>query len=144
MIKEMETVLNKWKDLTYDVLALKEISTLEMARLLTDTYFLFKRYSKKSLCPKKITYLWLEINDFLYFSSLMEEKEKTTNFYCYMAINHIVLALRNGFFEGKFEYPIENKTQRFTIDINNNGFLNFLTTFKNNPKDAPQSIAIKD
>jgi hypothetical protein len=73
-----------------------------MQTLLKETYLILTTYHKDSLIPKEISKLFLEIEDFLYFSSLMEEKENGLGFYHWQELFHLVKALEKGFFEGKY------------------------------------------
>ncbi len=99
--------VREWDNMTDAVLELKEFSLSDMQKLLSATYSILYRYHKDSLIPKEITALFVSIYDFLYFASLMEENEKTVDFYNYQGISFIVHVLQTGFLGGNYElaYP---------------------------------------
>ena len=84
--------------MTYTVLDLEKFSLSEMQDLLSKTYQALREYYKNESVPKEISNILLEMYEFLYFTSLMEEKEKGVDFYHYQYISSIVAALRKGFF----------------------------------------------
>ncbi len=106
-IKTINSVIGKWQEMTHAVFELKKLSLEEVQVLLKETYLILTTYHKDSLIPKEISKLFLEIEDFLYFSSLMEEKENGLGFYHWQELFHLVKALEKGFFEGKYscDYP---------------------------------------
>ena len=106
-IKTINSVIGKWEEMTHTVFELKNFSLEDMQTLLKETYLILTTYHKDSLIPKEISKLFLEIEDFLYFSSLMEEKENGLGFYHWQELFHLVKALEKGFFEGKYscDYP---------------------------------------
>lgn len=101
-IKTINSVIGKWEEMTHTVFELKKLSLEDMQTLLKETYLILTTYHKDSLIPKEISKLFLEIEDFLYFSSLMEEKENGLGFYHWQELFHIVKALEKGFFEEKY------------------------------------------
>ena len=106
-IKTINSVIGKWEEMTHTVFELKNFSLEDMQTLLKETYLILTTYHKESLIPKEISKLFLEIEDFLYFSSLMEEKENGLGFYHWQELFHLIKALEKGFFEGKYscDYP---------------------------------------
>ena len=106
-LETINSVIGKWEEMTHTVFELKNFSLEDMQTLLKETYFILTTYHKDSLIPKEISKLFLEIEDFLYFSSLMEEKENGLGFYHWQELFHIVKALEKGFFEEKYScnYP---------------------------------------
>lgn len=106
-IKTINSVIGKWEEMTHTVFELKNFSLEDMQTLLKETYLILTTYHKDSLIPKEISKLFLEIEGFLYFSSLMEEKENGFGFYHWQEIFHLIKALEKGFFEGKYscDYP---------------------------------------
>ena len=101
-IKTINSVIGKWEEMTHTVFELKNFSLEDMQTLLKETYLILTTYHKDSLIPKEISKLFLEIEDFLYFSSLMEEKENGLGFYHWQELFHLVKALEKGFFEGNY------------------------------------------
>lgn len=100
--KELKQLANKWEQMTHMVLDLKEIHSLKLQALLKETYALLRVFHKNELVPKEISKVFLEIQDFLYFASLMEEKEVNSDYYCYRKVYTIVKALKVGFFCGDY------------------------------------------
>ena len=60
------------------------------------------------MIPKELGEMLLEMDGFLYFASMIGDKEFDDNPYLYQAVHSIAEALKNGFFEGRYEkeYPI--------------------------------------
>lgn len=106
-IEKINNIISQWQEMTHTVFELKKLSLEDMQSLLKETYLILTTYHKDSLIPKEISKLFLEIEDFLYFSSLMEEKENGLGFYHWQELFHLVKALEKGFFEGKYscDYP---------------------------------------
>lgn len=96
--------------MTYTVLDLEKFSLSEMQKLLDKTYQALREHYKNESAPKEITNILLEMYEFLYFASLIEEKEVGVDFYHYQYISSIVAALRKGFFDAdyKCDYPSLN------------------------------------
>lgn len=106
--------------MTDTVLDLEKFSLSEMQILLSDTYQVLRTYHKEDAAPKEVSNILLEMYEFLYFTSLMEEKEVGIDFYHYQYISSIVAALRKGFFESDYgcDFP-----ELKIFDISNNEFL---------------------
>ena len=118
--EELQQITSVWKSMTYTVLDLEKFSLSEMRELLSETYQTLRVYYKNESVPKEISNIFLEMYEFLYFTSLMEEKEVGIDFYHYQYISSIVAALRKGFFESDYgcDFP-----ELKIFDINNNEFL---------------------
>lgn len=101
--KELKQIAYNWKSMTDTVLDLEKFSLSEMQILLSDTYKALRTYHKEDAAPKEVSNILLEMYEFLYFTSLMEEKEVGVNFYQYQYISSIVAALRKGFFEADYD-----------------------------------------
>ena len=101
--KELYDLAAEWQEMTAAVMDLKEISLSEMQGLLKDTYQALTAFHKDDLIPKEISKILLGMEDFLYFASLMEEKEVGTGFYHWREIYVISTALKSGFLEGAYE-----------------------------------------
>lgn len=99
-----------WKDATYRVLDLKEIHLSALQHLLKETYSVLLVFHKSESIPKEICKIFLEIKDFLYFASLMEENELGIDYYCYRRIDAIAKALEKGFFCGDYGCDFPNLT----------------------------------
>lgn len=129
MEQQVVSALNKWSYFTNMVLDLKEVSTIEMSSLLTETYNILKHFSKKTVIPKAVCRLILNADEFLYFASIIEEGENKIDFYHFAAIHRLITAFKNGFFTGVFEYKTFTANEiPLTIKVNNNEILNFLNT----------------
>lgn len=102
--KEITDITNKWTDTTHQVLDLEEVSKTTVRQLLKETYRMLTDYHKLGLVPKEIIALFLEMEDFLNFTSIMEGVEKEENFYNWQENFCIIKALEKGFLEGKYEY----------------------------------------
>ena len=96
-------VIGDWQQKTHTVLDLKEISLESMEKLLCDTYILLTEYQNERLVPKVIIKLFSEMDDFLYFASLMEEIEVENDFYHYQEIYDVVEKLKDGFFDPEYD-----------------------------------------
>ena len=83
---EIASIVKEWKDMTKVVMSLDELPLPKKQQLLKDTYRILTDFLKSELVPKQISELFLEMEDFLYFSSLMEEKEKSVGFYHWQEI----------------------------------------------------------
>lgn len=99
---EIVQLTKTWETMTHTVLDLKKFSLLEMQTLLKDTYKTLILFHKDELVPKEISKLLLEMDNFLYFTSLMENKEVGIDFYNYQYIFSIVAALKKGFFKADY------------------------------------------
>ena len=100
---EVSRIARRWSRLSGVVLELKKIPEKQLQQLLKDSYEALYAYHQAELVPKAVASLMLEMGDFLYFASLMEEKEVTVDFYYYQAVDAVIQALKTGFFRG--EYP---------------------------------------
>lgn len=105
---EIKELSLKWDALTHRVLNLETLTPAELHPLVRDSYRAVSHYCKKEEVPKEITALFLQIEDFLYFASLMEEKEKSIDFYFWEELHYMEEALKKGFFDGGFPeaYPV--------------------------------------
>lgn len=104
-INTIDSTTSRWDNMTYQALNLQEISLSDIQILLKDTYHILTEVHKDELVPKSICKLLLTMDEFLYFSSMMEANEKGVDFYHYQYISNIVSALKTGFFKGEYEEP---------------------------------------
>ena len=104
---KLKQLANQWEEMTHTVLALEQIPVENLQNLLKETYKTLVVFHKDELVPKEISKLFLEMEDFLYFSSLMEEKEVGIGYYYYEKVRDIIKALEEGFLNGDFgcEFP---------------------------------------
>ncbi len=113
---EIASIVKEWKDMTNVVMSLEKLPLPKIQQLLKDTYRILTVFHKSELVPKQISELFLEMEDFLYFTSLMEEKEKSMGFYYWQEIFCIVKALEKGFFEGKYRCDFPKMIITDTLD----------------------------
>ena len=99
----MEQITSRWETMTYTVLDIERFPLLEMQNLLKDTYQVLIKYHENNFIPKEISKILLKMDGFLYFTSLMENKEVGIDFYHYQYISSIVTALKKGFFEAEYD-----------------------------------------
>ena len=97
-----------WIQMTHRVLDLKRIPSIEIRDLFRRTYEVLNHYHKEDLTPKELSKMLLEMEGFLYFASLITDKEFDDDPYLYQAVHSITEALKTGFFEGHYEkeYPL--------------------------------------
>ncbi len=100
----INSVISEWQEMTDIVLDLNKFSLSHIQMLLKETYKILTEYHQDNLIPKEISKLFLEIDSFLYFVSLTEEKEVGVDFYHFQYISSIVTAMKKGFFDGKYPY----------------------------------------
>ena len=96
-------VADHWSELSFDVLEMKRISPSEIQNLLKETYRTLTAFHTKKLVPKEISRVFIEMDSFLHFASMIEENEDKMDFYQYKTVHSIVEALKRGFFSGEYE-----------------------------------------
>ncbi len=132
---EILEITNQWTDTTYQVLALEEVSMTKVRQLLKETYRILTDYHKLGLVPKEIIALFLEMEDFLYFTSIIEGVEKEKNFYNWQENTSIIKALEKGFIQGEYlsEFPkliIKNlRDESFLVDFDSDTIEDYIVTF---------------
>lgn len=116
----LKHLTKQWDDIICGVLHLQELSLSKTQRLLKDTYRALTAFHKEELVPKEISKILLRMEEFLYFASLMEEKEKGKSFYHWEELNYVVNALKKGFFDAEYacDYP-----KLIVTDVLDNEFL---------------------
>ncbi|MBO5358233.1 MAG: hypothetical protein J6A78_02825 [Clostridia bacterium] len=97
-------ITEKWKKITYGVLDLKQISSAEIRENLKKTYEVLNYYHKDEYVPKSVCEMLLEMDSFLYFASMITDKEFDDDPYLYQVTHSIAQALKEGFLKGKYEY----------------------------------------
>ena len=128
MKEKISAVTNEWIQMTHKVLHLKRIPTTEIRNLLKDTYEILTFYHKQEIVPKTVCEMLLEMDGFLYFASMITDKEFDDDPYLYQAIHCIVKALKTGFFNGEYEceYPVLkiNRVDKGTVTFDlQNGYI---------------------
>lgn len=115
-------VADHWNKLGFDALELKRVSPSEIQNLLKETYRILLAFHKNNLVPKGISKIFIEMDSFLYFASMIEENEDKMDFYQYKTIHSIVEALKRGFFSGEYEcdFPLlrifDDDNKAYTIN----------------------------
>ena len=117
-------IINKttyeWHEMTNIILDSKKFSLTVLQNLLKETYVILTEYHRESLVPKEISKLLSEMEGFLYFITIMDEKDLYMDFYYYQYISGIIAALKKGFFNGVYEYSFPKLK---ILDGKNNGIL---------------------
>ncbi len=122
---DFELLLNEWRQMTATVLDLNEIPCNKLQLVLKESYKVLSAFQSDSLVPKEIAQLFLEMEEFLYFASVMEDNEKGTDYYNFRKLFLIIRAFKKGFFEGKYEcdFPklqlIGDNKNTFVFDFEN-------------------------
>lgn len=115
--QELSDIVDFWEHLTYTVLDKKEIPQRHLLGAIKESYRILGEFCKHSAVPKEVTKLFLEMESFLYFAYLMEEKELETDYYQFRMVNAMVTALKDGFFNG--EYPADFPNLQLVDDDKN-------------------------
>ena len=108
MKKNIIAVTMEWLEMTHKVLELKRIPPAEVQDVFKRTYEVLCYYSKDELIPKSVSKLLLEMDDFLYFASMITDNEFDDDPYLYQAICTVAESLKDGFFKSEYEceYPL--------------------------------------
>ena len=120
---KLKQLAYQWPEMTHTVLCLKEIPFESLQNLLKETYEALVVFHQDELVPKEISEIFLEMEDFLYFASLMEEKQVGSGYYCYRKVYTIVKTLEAGFLAGNFgcDFPklriLNDNDTSFLIDF---------------------------
>lgn len=123
----LERIADRWDRMTALVLNLQELSLAQLQELLCDTYRVMAQFHKDPLIPKEITRILLNIEEYLYFASLMEEKEVPEGYYCYRHLCLIVNAFKKGFFNAEYAYAFPQL--QILDDFQNNHIINLKSDF---------------
>ena len=99
----LSTIAEDWANQTHIVLDCKELSLKFMFELIKDTYKAFTLYHKDELIPKEISKILLNMEEFAYFTALMEDNEIGKGYYHWEEFQYIVTALKEGFLKSNFE-----------------------------------------
>ena len=127
---------NDWDEQTHTVLELKPLSLDTLHALLKETYRALSACCQDDLVPKEISHILLGIDEFLFFTAMMEDKERGLGFYHWEELHVIFDALKKGFFAGKYDHvfpalqvaDVEDNT--FLIDFEKNHFADFVVMFQ--------------
>ena len=107
-----------WEQYTWDTLNLDEVSYEEMEELLLKTYEIMYHYRYERVVSKEVCRMLLDIEDFIYFLSVIEENEKSVmgNSRMYQTLFTVIKDLERCFVTGDFAcvYPV------LRINLNDN------------------------
>lgn len=118
----------EWQEMTNIILDSKRFSLTIIQKLLKETYMVLTKYHKTPLVPKEISKLLSEMEGFLYFMTIMDDKDLCVDFYYYQYISAIIASLKKGFFNGVYEYTfpklkiLDAKDNEILIDFETNIF----------------------
>ena len=121
----LSSITEQWEQMTSTVLDLRKISANTLQNLLKETYEALRFYCKEELIPKEISRILLEMDGFLYFTSMFENNEVGIDFYLYQVIQKIVDALKRGFFNADYgcDFPklnmLDAYNKPFVFDFEN-------------------------
>jgi len=116
----IDLIANEWSQMSHDILDLKKLSLNRINTLLKETYRILSIYTTDELIPRDICKLIFYMEEFLYFSELMEEKEKGKGYYYFEEFRYLIDTLRDGFFKKEYSnsYP-----KLIVSDIMDNSYL---------------------
>lgn len=95
---ELKNIADEWNELTYTVLDLDEIPYETIHDLLFRSEEAIQEFLDVDLIPKSVALIFLRMDEFLYFASLMEKNETEENFYFYTQTFDAVKLMKNRFF----------------------------------------------
>lgn len=121
----LKTITKGWADATHRVLCLEKLPLPPLQNLLKETYRVLATFCKEECIPKEIAQIILEMEEFLYFAALMEEKEMGNGYYHWQEIRFIVNGLKKGFFDGGYEYAFPKL--KITDVLDNDYLMDFET-----------------
>ena len=101
--KKILNTIDQWEEATNIVLSMEDLSLHKMQLILKDTYSILTDFHKSEFVPRAVCELFLQMEEFLYFTSLIERNEKSVDFYHLQVFFSIIKSLRKGFFKGKYE-----------------------------------------
>lgn len=128
-LKIINKTTYEWHEMTNIILGSKKFSLTVLQNLLKETYMVLTEYHKAPLVPKEVSKLLSEMEGFLYFITIMDDKDLCIDFYYYQYISAIIAALKKGFFNGVYEYTfpklkiLDAKDNEMLIDFETNIFL---------------------
>lgn len=128
MVNGITAVTNEWIKMTHKTLDLKRIPSIEIRDALRKTYDVLIYYHKDEVVPKALCKMLSKMDEFLYFASMIDEKEFNGDPNLYWVIHSISKSMKIGFFEGKYEseYPILKikKADKNIVDFDlQNGYI---------------------
>lgn len=101
-VYKIKKLTQQWVSITLTILKKDDFPSDMFKNLLKESYKVLNQYHKDELIPKELSGLLLEMDSFLYFVSLITEKEGMTEIY-FPAIYMSVEGAKKGFLDGKYE-----------------------------------------
>ena len=92
---EIKELIQEWHTITDEVIEFKNIDFSNLQKLFKETYNVLEEYSNEKLVPKEISKLLLEINDFGWWVSSLDE---TPLHEFYQELVSLISALNKYFF----------------------------------------------
>ena len=71
--KRIEELTNKWKTVTWNAIELNVVDLSRLQKLFSETYSVLGKFRNEKLVPKEISSLLLEMHDFSWWVSDLEE-----------------------------------------------------------------------
>lgn len=71
--KRIEELTNEWKTDTWNAIELKDVDLSRLQKLFSETYSVLGKFRNEKLVPKEISRLLLEMHDFSWWVSDLEE-----------------------------------------------------------------------
>ncbi len=72
-IRKIEDLIYDWQSFTNDVIRFENIDFKKLQKLFRETYTVLEEFGKKNLVPKQISKLLLEMNDFGWWVSDLDD-----------------------------------------------------------------------
>lgn len=79
-MRTIETLTHDWHSLTWKVIEFENINLSEPQKLFRETYEILEHYSTATLVPKEICGLLLEMHDFSWWTSDLDETPMHTHY----------------------------------------------------------------
>ena len=129
-------IAEDWDRQSSVALTMQEMSLPRMQQLLKETYEVLTAYHRQETIPKEVAKILLNMEDFLYFISMIEEKEKGHGYYYWEELYNAINAMRAGFFAGFYpcEYPMLSITDcldnTFLFDLEHGNIQDYIALFR--------------
>ena len=93
-IKSIEELTREWQSVTWKVIEFENPGFEEVRKLFKETYEIIEKYSKEELIPKELCGLLLEMHDFGWWVS---DLDNTPLHFLYQEIVHLISRLNKYF-----------------------------------------------
>ena len=93
-IQKIEELTREWNSVTWKVIELKNLGLGEIRKLFKETYEIIEEYSTEKLIPKELSGLLLEMHDFGWWVSDLDD---TPLHFLYQEIVHLINRLNKYF-----------------------------------------------